>query len=104
MPTLGYGLYQIPASEAKEATLRALALGYRHLDSASFYGNEREVGEAIAESGVPRSELFIATKVWTDCFNKAKESILHSLELLQLDYVDCAYVHWPAPGHRSAYE
>ncbi|KAJ8600352.1 hypothetical protein CTAYLR_000679 [Chrysophaeum taylorii] len=107
IPRVGFGLYQIPAAETKEATLRALSLGYRHLDCASFYGNEARVGEAISESGIPRSELFVATKVWTDCIGLGPEavtkSLLKSLQLLRLEYCDLAYVHWPVPGHVDAY-
>lgn len=105
MHRVGYGLYQIPASEAKAATLAAVSVGYRTFDSASFYGNEKEVGEALRECGVPRSELFIATKVWTDCIGarKVRESVLKSLELLKIDYCDLAYVHWPCDGHVEAY-
>jgi len=108
MPRVGYGLYEIPASEAKALTLKALELGYRHLDCASFYGNEKEVGEAIAESGLARKELYVASKVWTDCIGAGpkavRASILKSLEFLKVDYLDCAYVHWPCEGHVEAYK
>ena len=108
MPVVGYGLYQIPAEESEGATLEALRIGYRHLDSAAFYANEEGVGRAIAASGLPRDELFVASKVWTDCVGLGaacvRSSIEKSLALLQLDYLDLAYVHWPVPGkHVEAY-
>jgi len=106
-PKIGYGLYQIPYGETKEATLKALSMGYRHLDSASFYANEDQVGEAIAASGIDRKELYVATKVWTDCIGKGpvavEASVRKSLELLNLDYVDCCYVHWPCEGYIECY-
>lgn len=109
MPLVGYGLYQIPADASEEAVLNAIRLGYRHLDSASFYMNEAGVGRAIQRCGVPREELFIASKVWTDCIGEGRafvrSSIEKSLELLQVQYLDLAYVHWPVPGmHVEAYE
>ena len=109
IPAVGYGLYQIPADESEAATLHALSLGYRHLDSASFYANEAGVGRAIVKSEIPRSELYVASKVWTDCIGlgaaAVRSSILKSLELLQVQYLDLAYVHWPVPGkHVEAYE
>jgi len=108
MPRIGYGLYQVPREQTKALTLKALELGYRHLDCASFYGNEAEVGEALAECGLPREELYVATKVWTDCIGAGpaavRSSLLKSLELLGLDYVDCCYVHWPCAGHVRAYQ
>ena len=64
IPILGFGVFQIPASETKQAVLDAIAAGYRHFDTAQAYANEREVGQAIAESGLPREEFFITSKVW----------------------------------------
>jgi diketogulonate reductase-like aldo/keto reductase len=109
MPVCGYGLYMIPAGESEAATLKALEVGYRHLDSASFYANEAGVGRAIAQSGIPRQELFVASKVWTDCIGlgaaAVRSSIDRSLAELQVEYLDLAYVHWPVPGkHVEAYE
>ena len=108
-PVIGYGLYQIPADESEAATLQAISLGYRHLDSASFYANEPGVGLAIAACGVPREDLFVASKMWTDCIGAGaaavKASILKSIESLQCGYLDLAYVHWPVSGkHVQAYE
>lgn len=78
----------------------ALELGYRAIDTAQIYGNEAEVGHAIADSGVPRSELFITTKIWVDNYadDKLIPSLQESLEKLRLDAVDLTLIHWPAPG------
>jgi len=99
IPQVGYGLYLIPGSEAEEATRRAIRIGYRHFDSASFYANEIEVGRALAESGLSREELFVASKVWTDCIGlgptAVRSSVMKSLKSLQLEYLDLVYVHWP---------
>ena len=98
MPLVGYGLYQIPAAESEAATREAIALGYRHLDSASFYANEEGVGQAIARCGVPREELFVATKVWTDCIGLGSEavkaSVRKSAELLQVCFHDSTTLSW----------
>lgn len=109
MPALGYGLYQIHAEESEAATLLALSMGYRHLDSASFYANEGGVGRAIKASGIPREELFVATKVWTDCIGLGSDAVRSSVERsmaeLQVTYLDMVYVHWPVPDkHVDAYK
>ena len=66
IPILGFGVFQIPVAETKQAVLDAIAAGYRHFDTAQAYANEKEVGQAIAESGLPREEFFITSKVWLD--------------------------------------
>eukprot|EP00616_Rhizochromulina_sp_CCMP1243_P001386 CAMPEP_0118961674 /NCGR_PEP_ID=MMETSP1173-20130426/281_1 /TAXON_ID=1034831 /ORGANISM="Rhizochromulina marina cf, Strain CCMP1243" /LENGTH=298 /DNA_ID=CAMNT_0006909859 /DNA_START=72 /DNA_END=968 /DNA_ORIENTATION=+ len=109
MPVVGYGLYQMDEEEAERSTAVALSCGYRHLDSASFYGNEAGVGRAIAASSIPREELFIASKVWTDCIGLGAHAVRHSVEVslerLQVDFLDLVYVHWPVPGkHVEAYK
>lgn len=99
MPRLGFGTYKTPEGEVAEASvLAALEAGYRHIDTAAFYGNEGGVGRAIRKSGIPREELFVTTKVWNTQrgYEKAKASILASLERLGLDYVDLCLIHWPA--------
>lgn len=82
MPILGFGVYQIPASETKQAVLDAIQVGYRHIDTAQSYANEKEVGEAIAASGIPREEFFITSKVWLEHYGyeKTRQSVLASLE------------------------
>ena len=66
MPQLGYGVYQVSKDECERSVLDALSVGYRHIDTAQSYFNEEEVGEAIAKSGVPRSDIFLTTKVWVE--------------------------------------
>lgn len=100
IPQLGLGVYKVEQEEAKETVSTALDLGYRHIDTASFYGNEREVGSAIAESNIPREEIFVTTKVWNDEQGYAEtiKAFERSLDKLQTDYVDLYLIHWPVPG------
>jgi diketogulonate reductase-like aldo/keto reductase len=99
MPQLGFGVWQVPDEEAAATVGHALASGYRSIDTAAVYKNERGTGKAIAESGVPREELFVTTKVWND--EQGRDAALRafdaSLERLGLDYVDLYLIHWPAP-------
>ena len=105
IPILGFGVFQIPASETKQAVLDAIAAGYRHFDTAQAYANEREVGQAIAESGLPREEFFITSKVWLDNYGyeKAYQSVLDSLEKMGLDYLDLMLLHQPFSDYYGAY-
>lgn len=105
MPILGFGVYQIPKEETKECVLNAIKVGYRLIDTAQSYFNESEVGDAIKECGVPRSELFITTKVWIDNYgyDKCKESVLKSLEKLKTDYIDLVLLHQPFSDYYGAY-
>ena len=98
MPILGYGVFQVPDyEECKNSVLEALKAGYRSIDTAQIYGNEKAVGDAIKESGIPREELFITTKLWiTDYgYEKAKKAFQTSLDNLQLDYLDLYLLHQP---------
>lgn len=99
IPQLGLGVYKVPAEEVYETVKNALELGYRHIDTASFYGNEEGVGEAIRDSGIPRGELFVTTKVWNDehGFGRALRAFDASLNRLGMDYVDLYMIHWPVP-------
>lgn len=98
IPEIGYGTYLEKGLDCYNGVLEALKAGYRHIDTAAFYGNEEEVGKAIRDSNVPREEIFVTTKVWnTDRdYEKAKKSLEESLERLGLDYVDLLLIHWPA--------
>ena len=92
-----------------ECVATALKLGYRFLDCAQFYANEKAIGEGIAKSGVPRSELFIASKVWTTTIHAGPEAVQAQLEQtladLGTDYLDLYCIHWPVPGkHVEAYK
>ena len=105
MPQLGYGVYQTPAEDTKRCVLDALSVGYRSIDSAQAYGNEEGVGEAIVESGIPREELFITTKVWLSNagYEKAKASIEESLRKLKTDYIDLLLIHQPFHDYYGTY-
>ena len=105
IPILGFGVFQIPAAETKQAVLDAIAAGYRHFDTAQAYANEKEVGQAIAESGLPREEFFITSKVWLDNYGyeKARQSVLDSLEKMGLDYLDLMLLHQPFSDYYGAY-
>ncbi len=97
MPMQGLGTWRSKEEDAYNAVLHALKVGYRYIDTAAVYGNEEQVGKAIKDSGVPRAELFITTKLWNsdqgyDACHKAFET---SLEKLGLDYVDQYLIHWP---------
>ena len=97
MPILGYGVYQTPAEETKKCVLDALNTGYRSIDTAQAYGNEAGVGDAVAESGIARDEIFITTKIWiTNAgYENAKKSIDESLKKLKSDYVALLLIHQP---------
>ena len=95
MPILGYGLFQVPPQEAERCTRDVLEVGYRLIDTAQAYGNEQGVGDAIRQSGLPREEVFIVTKIWITNAGeeKAARSIEQSLSKLQTDYVDLLLIH-----------
>ena len=97
MPVLGFGVYQIPTEQTEQAVADALAAGYRSLDTAAAYGNEEAVGRAIAAGGIPRSELFVTTKLWIQDAGegKARRAFEASLQRLGLDYVDLYLIHQP---------
>lgn len=101
MPRVGLGVYKMTDSkEAVNAMNEALKVGYRAIDTASLYGNEKEVGEAIRASNISREELFITTKVWNDDqgYDETLRAFETSLDLLGLDYIDLFLTHWPVPG------
>jgi len=99
IPQLGLGVYKVPDDEAETVVATALEAGYRHLDTASFYGNEGGVGRAMRASGVPRDEVFLTTKVWnTDHgYDETLRAFDLSLETLGTDHVELYLIHWPAP-------
>ena len=105
MPILGFGVYQIPPDATKQCVLDAIKVGYRAIDTAQRYGNEAEVGAAVAECGVPRNELFITSKVWLDSFGyeQCYASVLNSLKKLQTDYLDLMLIHQPFGDYYGAY-
>ncbi|KAI8883475.1 Aldo/keto reductase [Backusella circina FSU 941] len=97
IPAVGLGTWQSKPSEVYNAVLAALKAGYKHIDGAWIYGNEKEVGQAIKDSGVPREELFITTKLWNTYHNPAnvEEALELSLKNLGLEYIDLYLMHWP---------
>jgi diketogulonate reductase-like aldo/keto reductase len=103
MPALGFGTFQLEPNTVRRILPEALELGYRHFDTAQIYGNEDAVGQALAESGLERSELFVTTKVWVDRYEPESliRSVHESLERLRLDHVDLLLLHWPVFGGRG---
>ncbi|HEX3223344.1 MAG TPA: aldo/keto reductase [Nocardioides sp.] len=99
MPLLGFGTWQIRGENAVRATAAALETGYRHLDTATVYGNEREVGRAMAESGVSREDLFVTTKCPPDRVGQELDTLRASLEMLGTDHVDLWLIHWPGEAN-----
>ena len=105
MPILGFGVYQIPASDTKKCVMDAINVGFRAIDTAQSYFNEAEVGDAIKESSIPREEFFITTKVWIDNYGyeKCKASVEESLKKLKTDYIDLVLLHQPFSNYYGAY-
>jgi len=105
IPVLGYGVYQVPKEITYRCIRDAIDVGYRHLDTATAYGNEKEVGDAIKDSGVKREDIFLTTKVWIDRygFEQANISLQRSFEALQTDYVDLVLLHHPFNDYYGAY-
>lgn len=99
IPSIGFGTYRLTGREGAASVRDALEMGYRHVDTAQDYGNEKAVGQAIRESGIARDEIFLASKIWHDSLHPQDlyDSYAKSLEALQTDYVDLLLVHWPAP-------
>ncbi|GET17643.1 2,5-diketo-D-gluconic acid reductase [Ligilactobacillus agilis] len=98
IPGLGYGTYQTPPEDAYRAVTDALAVGYRHIDTAALYGNESGVGQAVKDSGLKREEVFITSKLWNTerGYDKAMAAFEKTLAELGTDYLDLYLIHWPA--------
>ena len=98
IPCVGYGTFQTPNDETCAAVLEAIKVGYRHIDTAAFYGNEEGVGEAVRKSGVPREQLFITSKVWNSDrgYEKTKAAFAKTMKNLQMEYLDLLLIRWPA--------
>ena len=101
IPSFGVGTFRLTGQTVIDSVRNALDLGYRAVDTAQIYGNEADVGQTVAESGVKRSELFLTTKIWTANYakNKLVPSLRESLDKLRTDYADLVLIHWPAPGN-----
>jgi 2,5-diketo-D-gluconate reductase A len=101
IPQIGYGCWQIPEDKSPGLVGDALKAGYRLIDTAAAYGNEAEVGKGVRDSGVPRGEIFVTTKLWNDRQGPdAAKAFEESLNKLGLDYVDLYLIHWPCPQRR----
>lgn len=101
IPQLGLGTFQVSDDIVADVVVAALAAGYRHIDTAAIYANERGVGEGIRASGVPRDELFVTTKLWNDRqggIDSVRPALEASLERLGLNHVDLYLIHWPSPA------
>jgi 2,5-diketo-D-gluconate reductase A len=100
IPQLGFGVFQVPPDETKEATLTALEVGYRHIDTAEMYRNEAGVGEAVRESGLDRRDVFVTSKLnnGAHAYDDALRAFDQTVETLGLDYVDLFLIHWPLPN------
>ncbi len=103
MPKTGLGTFLMTPTQAYEATLAALKAGVRHIDTANGYMNEKAVGNAIKDSGVPREEIFVSTKLWPSVYED-ENAIKDTLKRLQLDYVDMLILHQPAGNYINAYK
>ena len=106
IPTLGFGTYKIDDNElAYRCVSDALQVGYRHVDTAYFYENERGVGRAINDSGIARKDIFLTTKIWTtDCgYDNTLFAVDRALKLLNLDYIDLMLIHWPTEKNRETW-
>ena len=100
IPQLGFGVFQIKPEDTRQATLAALEVGYRHIDTAEMYGNEKEVGQAVRDSGIDRGEIFVTSKL-NNGFHDPADALTafdRSLADLGFDYLDLFLVHWPLPG------
>src|SRR5215213_1068977 len=100
IPQLGFGVFQVEPERTQETVEEALAVGYRHIDTAAAYRNEPGVGAALAATGIPRAEIFVTTKLWNSeqGFDSTLRAHAASLERLGLDAVDLYLIHWPMPG------
>ncbi|GAB4200781.1 MAG: aldo/keto reductase [Wenzhouxiangellaceae bacterium] len=99
VPALGFGTFQLKDATARQMVREALAIGYRHIDTAQIYENEAAVGQGIKDAAIARDEIFLTTKVWVDQFRNGdlQRSVDESLQRLGVDYVDLLLLHWPNP-------
>ena len=103
MPLVGFGTFMLGGETCKKAVAAAIETGYRMIDTAEAYGNEKEVGEGIRQSGIDRRELFLVTKVNFKSYEHAEQTVLQSLADLQTDYLDLLLLHWPFANYYAAW-
>lgn len=98
IPALGLGTWELEGAQAERMVEAALGIGYRHIDTAERYGNEVEVGNAIRQSGLPRGDVFLTTKIWPDRFHEGdfERAVEEGLDRLKLGYIDLLLLHWPS--------
>ncbi len=103
IPQVGLGVWQTPADETERAVTAALQAGYRHIDTAAAYRNEAETGRGLADSGVPREDVFLVTKLWNSDqgYDSALAAFDASLDRLGVDYLDLYLIHWPVPANNA---
>jgi diketogulonate reductase-like aldo/keto reductase len=106
IPAIGFGTWQLSPDQAKESVLSALETGYRLIDTAKIYRNEQAVGEALKQSGVPREDIFITTKLWNSDqgFDSTLKAFDDSLGKLRLEYLDLYLIHWPGEGPQKRHD
>ena len=106
IPQIGFGTFKIPDDTAAEAVKTALEAGYRHIDTAAIYRNENGVGKGIKESGIPRNEIFLTSKLWNDDqgYDTALKAFDESLKKLGTDYLDLYLIHWPKAKNKESWK
>lgn len=106
IPSLGLGTYKISDDRVEKIVLEALKIGYRHIDTATVYGNEKGIGKALKKTEIPRDELFITSKLWNDDqgYESTHKAFNKSLEKLGLDYLDLYLIHWPKKLNRETWK
>ena len=104
MPVIGFGVFLITGQECVECVKNAIKVGYRHIDTAQMYGNEREVGEGIRQSGIPRDQIFVTTKALTSGYLATKQGIEQSLQSFGFPYFDLFIIHWPMGDNLGTYK
>lgn len=107
IPCVGFGTWKISDEEVKEQVLLAMQAGYRHIDTAAFYGNEAGIGEALQESNLAREDIFLTSKVWNEDqgYAECKKAFTKSIDRLKVDYLDLYLIHWPiAYAHREEWQ
>ena len=99
IPSFGLGTFRVDAEKTVNAVKSALQLGYRHIDTAKFYNNEESVGKGVRDSGIPREDIWVTTKVWHDQLRRVDvvKSLVDSHKKLNIGTIDLALVHWPSP-------